>query len=746
MAPDHLPKSLAFAGWTKDLVGCPFSSSSARVALTDIKASFDVTSLDITPSTSGVRADLGARVYAGSAKASFYVCVGSTVTCSISYSVSSASATTSFKPAIVGGKIDLQNPVIDLSVPSGNVAVSFSGCGVVSSLANKALPYVKSYLVGKLEGLLEDIAKQQVPPLVENALASFTSYSGSLAGFKVGASLKQVSTSSSALTLGVDATITPTSTASCTLPAAPSVAKTTSTPALGSHTEHLGVAISASAIRRAVNAAWKSGLLCFSQSKLNALGVSFGSVNIGLLLGLTKTTSMDLRAPTPPTVTLKAGTLGEVDVAIPIEAHVIGEGAGGVTTTVTAKTTARATTRLRIDGGSSALVLDLTKIDIDAVKLSSTNAQQVLPMAQLIEAALKGIALPALQEQLDGYALLPQVLHQTGGVLDDYYLHISRRANTTAHLMVYASLYQAPTSDSTAPYTLLVKKPGALIGGDAFEFRASGGDGGTPKELLRYRWRMDGGSWSVASYAAAWRKSFKNGKHSVEVKAVDLAGNSDATPARVDFQVDSIAPSISLQSGPPALLTTSTASILVSVNDNYSPQSKVAVRLQLERITPTGTVLVSDLPFVSGKTSFALTNLTPGDYSALLWARDEAGNVSAQLHVRFLREDPTTGGSNPPGGTNPPGENPPGGSNPGGNDPSGSNPGGTNPGGTNPGGTDPNGANPGGSDPGLGDPNAAPPSVSGGCSLSGTDSSRPDGALVFALLLLGLGARRRWRG
>jgi sugar lactone lactonase YvrE len=66
----------------------------------------------------------------------------------------------------------------------------------------------------------------------------------------------------------------------------------------------------------------------------------------------------------------------------------------------------------------------------------------------------------------------------------------------------------------------------------------TGTDNLTPVAELVFAWRLDGGGWSrFTPGTSAALTSLAPGPHTFEVKARDLAGNEDATPARRDFTV-----------------------------------------------------------------------------------------------------------------------------------------------------------------------------------------------------------------
>ena len=92
--------------------------------------------------------------------------------------------------------------------------------------------------------------------------------------------------------------------------------------------------------------------------------------------------------------------------------------------------------------------------------------------------------------------------------------------------------------DHTPPDTAITDGPSGeiLVGEAAFSF--AGTDTLTPPASLVFAWRLDGGAWSAfASATTATITNLAEGAHTFEVKARDLAGNEDPTPASQSFTV-----------------------------------------------------------------------------------------------------------------------------------------------------------------------------------------------------------------
>ncbi len=92
--------------------------------------------------------------------------------------------------------------------------------------------------------------------------------------------------------------------------------------------------------------------------------------------------------------------------------------------------------------------------------------------------------------------------------------------------------------DNTPPDTTITGGPSGEIAVAIATFSFTGIDNLTPAGGLAFGWRLDGGAWTAFSDATtAALSGLTEGAHTLEVKARDLAGNDDPTPAARTFSV-----------------------------------------------------------------------------------------------------------------------------------------------------------------------------------------------------------------
>jgi hypothetical protein len=124
-----------------------------------------------------------------------------------------------------------------------------------------------------------------------------------------------------------------------------------------------------------------------------------------------------------------------------------------------------------------------------------------------------------------------------------------------------AAATRAVIVDNAPPDTQITAGPSGPITDTFATFTVTGTDNLAPVARLQYAWRLDGGSYSAFDPSTQIQLSgLTPGGHTFEVKARDLAGNEDPTPAQQTFTVSAL--SIQVTS-PPAGATVQAGLLLV---------------------------------------------------------------------------------------------------------------------------------------------------------------------------------------
>ncbi|MET0558394.1 MAG: hypothetical protein ABW065_06955 [Solirubrobacterales bacterium] len=128
-----------------------------------------------------------------------------------------------------------------------------------------------------------------------------------------------------------------------------------------------------------------------------------------------------------------------------------------------------------------------------------------------------------------------------------------------------------PPADTTAPETTIASGPSGTTTADEASFSFSSSESGSA-----FQCRLDSGSWAACSSPTSY-SGLAVGPHAIEVKAIDAAGNVDASPAIRSWTVqsstppaDTAAPQTTIASGPSGTTTATSASVSFSSSESGS--------------------------------------------------------------------------------------------------------------------------------------------------------------------------------
>jgi len=187
-----------------------------------------------------------------------------------------------------------------------------------------------------------------------------------------------------------------------------------------------------------------------------------------------------------------------------------------------------------------------------------------------------------------------------------------------------ASATRTLTVDNTPPDTAITDGPsGEILVADA-TFSFGGTDNLTPPASLLFAWRLDGGAWSAfGSATTATVTGLAEGTHTFEVKARDLAGNEDPTPASRSFSVilGPVITSVTPDTGPIGTLVTISGANFVpgATTVAFNGLAAVIRTLMPTEITATVPIGASTGPLTVttglGTASHAFTVTATGDFT-----------------------------------------------------------------------------------------------------------------------------------
>jgi Ca2+-binding RTX toxin-like protein len=179
--------------------------------------------------------------------------------------------------------------------------------------------------------------------------------------------------------------------------------------------------------------------------------------------------------------------------------------------------------------------------------------------------------------------------------------------------------------DKTEPWTRLDGGPSGATRATTADFEVRGADG--LSGVARLECRLDGAAFSTCT-SPAHRTGLADGNHTLSVRGVDVAGNFDNTPATRTWTVDTVAPETSVDSGPPAVTASRSASLTYGADAlGGSAVADWECRLDDAAFAPCA---------ANGK---AYSHLAGGRHRFEVRARDAAGNADATPAVHTWRID-----------------------------------------------------------------------------------------------------------
>ena len=131
---------------------------------------------------------------------------------------------------------------------------------------------------------------------------------------------------------------------------------------------------------------------------------------------------------------------------------------------------------------------------------------------------------------------------------------------------------------------------------------------------------LDGGAWAACSSPATFNK-LGTGEHELRVRAIDKAGNTDASPAVRTWTVDRGKPTVKVLKGAKTTKDR-TPTVRVRLGDRYDDLRARDVKVRFDGRTA-AKVRVNR----KGVMVATAKQLAPGRHRVMLKVRDEAGNT-----------------------------------------------------------------------------------------------------------------------
>lgn len=176
----------------------------------------------------------------------------------------------------------------------------------------------------------------------------------------------------------------------------------------------------------------------------------------------------------------------------------------------------------------------------------------------------------------------------------------------------------AYTVDKELPETTLLSGPAPFTSSTSATFTYTGSDNLTPLAGLVFEYSLDGNVWVQTASGSVTLTALSQGSHTLQVRAVDEAGNLDITPAGHTWTVDATAPDTAIGTKPPTLANSTTATFAFTGTDNLTAAANLRFEVRLDGGA-----------WTSAAGSATFTSLGQGAHTFAVRAIDQAGNIDA---------------------------------------------------------------------------------------------------------------------
>gem|GEM_PF-3194747 len=537
-----IPKTLHLPAMTQQLIDCPGTDNDTVANLTRGKVNVDVQSATLTPLGQRLRTVVTTKL-SGMLQAEVsrpLACTGSSTTCIVKFDIAKLTTSVTVEPIAESAGIKLLDPSVYVYLDEDDLSFDVSGCGLYGPLADSILSFVGSDVASAIKDQIKETLRYDLLSSLGKQLSSVGSFGGKAEGLSFSGELKTISADDKSLFFTSRLDVAATKHGTCVESSEhfpPAADEAEGIPLIG--TEHLGLSIRRGTMREAVESAWSAGLLCLPSQKLGALGLPNQLPSIAAnLIGLQPGARISLFVSQRPKLELVAGDGTRIAIGLENIKLVIDGTNGREDVSVEVVANVGIDVELGVDIKSRQIVFKSTKARLSELTLSASPPEAVDLGSPLLPFAVGKFAEGLLKSRLTGMVIHPQVLRDLeSGPLGDIGVYLVRAQTTSEHLQLYFDFFRNSRLDYQAPNTVLIDEPVTWTREQSLTFKAASWDDQTPMPLMRYSWRVDNGAWSSLKNLTEQTFFFDEGPHLVEVRAYDLRGNGDPSPAEAAFFV-----------------------------------------------------------------------------------------------------------------------------------------------------------------------------------------------------------------
>jgi MYXO-CTERM domain-containing protein len=632
--PSYVPRSLKPAPVTQSV-----TCLDATQRKTTINLGVDALSLTV-PRDGRLRLD--ATLHAsGSGELFMDSCVGDT-TCQDAFDVRRVRAIVELDVALVSGKPRVSMADIDVQLDAGDVDITFSGC-VVGDIAEWVIDFAEEWIIDYVTGKVEEIADQQIAPMLEELMTGL-GYQGAVGTIDFGAKLGELDLRQQGLALAAAIELDSKAPSDTCVPGDDADAPGDifgDRPDLSKSTSQVTMAANFGVVNDAIYQAWRAGMLCVTDDTLAEYGVHLPlDMVAGLLPGFPPGSDLGVEVTMrkPPVllgVVDDKAALGLKLEGLEVSLTAITPDGGQQRLSVTASATAIAA--IGIDPASNGLVAELRSAKLDELEVDQVSASKYGFDVGRLGNVVEDQIIPKLMADVGHMPLTGPVFTAEG-----YAVILRKLATTENYLTAGVDLFRASPSDVTAPETTLVRVADRPVSPRDVAIEVTGDDDTIPLELMQYHVEVDGvGRLPTFVRAIRIGTPGESGTYQVSIRAGDLSGNLDGTPATASITVDGVPPVLVLE-GDRTRLDEGPIDLAWRVSDDQSATGAIALRADIYEVDQAddlrAVTLLEKRALAAGETEARIEGLT-GDalYRVDLVATDEVGNESVSSVLVDLR-------------------------------------------------------------------------------------------------------------
>jgi len=635
--PTLVPERIEGLEFVKELDICP----SEPVVLTQSKTNveFEIHDLKIeTRDNDHLRVDitLSARGDGEIHMDNIYACF-SEETCGDEFFINNARAVLDFNIEIEGGKPVLTVYNTDLQVGSDDLDFNLSGCGAIETLGNFVVDIVRDYLLDYALDMLEGLAREQLSPMLADMMVGFNGAQVEVMTFGIDAQLAETNiTEIDGLQVVGDIDVYSRFSPSTCIKKDPGEPKSHEgeSPYLDMSDAHVGVAANYGLVDDALYHAWRRGMMCINDKTLAGFGMDTSHMmeEIGKMMpGFPVDTefSVEVRAAAPPRLEGSKFDNGAMRLrAEGISVEIVGRKADGQAGSLKVELDMSIEAKLGVDPTRNVMTVSFGEATLDRLTVEDQIEKSKAGFdAARIRHVVGDFIMPAMLEEMSGMPLMAPIFGYQG-----VYVILDETGFDDAFLSAKLDLFVAPENDSVAPDTRITDRPNGPANPKTAVLAFTGSDDQIPEQLMQFVVTVDGVAAEPSFVKEAHIGVIGETKtYRVEVAAMDLNGNVDASPESAEIFVDGIAPGLVIR-GPRIRDVEDEATFEWSASDDTTTEAALRPTIEVYRLNDKTDALskqlVSSQELPAGTTS-ATIPVKDGDlYRVEVVVKDEAGNES----------------------------------------------------------------------------------------------------------------------